>query len=394
MVTGEYLLLPDRKFLVQDPEISIVVPALNEELTIGEFVEWCWEGLKNSDVNGEIIIVDSSSDNTAKIALEKGAKVLKTPREGLGKAYIAAVDYISGKFVIMGDCDLTYDFRDLGKFVASFRSGNDFVMGSRFRGNIEKDAMPALHRYFGTPITTWLLNLLYSTRYTDIHCGMRGITLDSLRRLKLASWGWEYASEMVLKASRLGLKIDEVPVNFYKDREGRVSHHKRTGWVSPWIAGWVNLRVMLTFSADKFIFLPSALLAISGSILVLLSLVNTTLELSWRFGTNSLLAGFAMFVMSLSLFLLGVLVRLIYRATDGVEMLVVRHLTFGRGMVTTAVFASGGVMSLALFVKIYLESGVSIANESFAIIGIFLLIISGLIFALSLSLELFRTVFR
>ena len=128
------------------PEISIVVPALNEQTTIGEFVDWCWAGLKAAGVSGEVIIVDSSTDDTPNIAFDKGARVLRTPKRGLGQAYIDAVPYIHGQFIIMGDCDLTYDFRDLKPFVDSFHNGSEFVMGSRFRGYIEDGAMPLLHR--------------------------------------------------------------------------------------------------------------------------------------------------------------------------------------------------------------------------------------------------------
>ena len=156
----------------KNPLISIVVPALNEKLTIGEFIDWCWEGLHAAGVSGEILIVDSSSDETPQIALKKGARVLRTPKRGLGHAYIDAVPFIRGKFIIMGDCDLTYDFRELMPFIEQYKKGMEFVMGSRFRGSIEIGAMPKLHQYFGTPLTTWILNQIYHSQYTDIHCGI------------------------------------------------------------------------------------------------------------------------------------------------------------------------------------------------------------------------------
>ncbi len=189
------------------PEISIVVPALNEKITIGEFVDWCRQGLAKAGVSGEILIVDSSSDGTPEIALSRGARVLRTPKRGLGRAYIDALPYIRGKFIVMGDCDLTYDFRALKDFVDRYHEGYEFVMGSRFKGSIEPAAMPALHRYFGTPLTTWILNSIYRSTFTDIHCGMRGMTKSALERIDLQSQSWEYASEMVLKATRLGLRI-------------------------------------------------------------------------------------------------------------------------------------------------------------------------------------------
>src|SRR5579883_2286229 len=120
----------------QDPEISIVIPALNEELTITEFVEWCQEGLSKAGVKGEVLIIDSSSDRTPQLALAAGARVLKTPKRGLGRAYIDALPFVRGKYLLLGDADLTYDFREIRPFVEKFRKGYEYIMGSRFKGTI------------------------------------------------------------------------------------------------------------------------------------------------------------------------------------------------------------------------------------------------------------------
>jgi glycosyltransferase involved in cell wall biosynthesis len=238
-------------------DLSIVIPAMNEEITVGEFMEWCTEGLRRAGVTGQILIVDSSTDNTPRIVLERGGEVLRTPKRGVGRAYIDAIPYIRGKWILMGDADLTYDFREIAPFIEEFRKGAEFVMGSRFRGSIEKGAMPKLHRYFGTPLTNWILNRIYRSNYSDIHCGIRGVTREALDRINITSEGWEYASEMVLKAARLKLASAEVPIKFYKDREGRLSHHRRVGWRSSWMAGWVNLKVMLVYAADSFLLNPA-----------------------------------------------------------------------------------------------------------------------------------------
>jgi glycosyltransferase involved in cell wall biosynthesis len=129
-------------------ELSIVVPAMNERITVGEFVDWCREGLETAGVPGQILIVDSSTDETPETALKHGAEVLRTPKRGLGRAYIDSIPYIRGNWIIMGDADLTYDFRHLGGFIEKFREGCEFIMGSRFKGTIEKGAMPPLHQYF------------------------------------------------------------------------------------------------------------------------------------------------------------------------------------------------------------------------------------------------------
>jgi glycosyltransferase involved in cell wall biosynthesis len=140
---------------VSDPEVTILVPALDEERTIGQFIDWCHAGISGCGTCVEIVIVDSSNDRTAQIALAKGARVLRTPRRGLGRAYIDAVPYLRGRFVIMGDADCTYDFRIIKPYLDAYRAGAEFVMGSRFMGTIAPGAMPGLHRYFGTPLTTY-----------------------------------------------------------------------------------------------------------------------------------------------------------------------------------------------------------------------------------------------
>jgi glycosyltransferase involved in cell wall biosynthesis len=254
---------------VADPEVSIVIPALNEALTIGDFIDWCREGLAQANVVGEILIIDSSTDRTAEIALSKGARVLKAPKRGLGRAYIDSLPFIRGKYLVLGDCDCTYDFRELAPFVQKFRAGAEFIMGSRFRGYIEPGSMPPLHRYLGTPVTTWVLNVIFRSHFSDIHCGMRGITRDAFERMGLRSQSWEYASEMVLKSVHMKLRTEEVPIRFLKDREGRLSHHKRAGWFSPWQAAWINLRAMFVYGADFFLFRPGIFLAILGCALML-----------------------------------------------------------------------------------------------------------------------------
>src|SRR5436190_14865555 len=347
-----------------DVELSIVVPALNEEITVGEFVEWCKEGLQRAGVNGQILIVDSSTDSTARIVLEHGGEVLRTPKRGLGRAYIDATGYIRGKWIVMGDADLTYDFRELVPFVEAFRKGAEFVMGSRFRGSIEEGAMPGLHRYFGTPFTTWILNRIYGSRYSDIHCGMRGLTRAALAKIDLRSQSWEYASEMVLKAARLHLRFAEVPVKFYKDRAGRLSHHRRMGWLSPWIAGWLNLKVMLVYSPDSFLLRP-------GTVMLAVGLL---LSVSLGFGPRSLFGiGFNLYWMLLgvtcatlgySCIQIGVAARIMHRLRPGVAEKVQRALTYDRGMVAAGVCVLAGIACLVPLVAEYIRGGGRLAKLS------------------------------
>jgi glycosyltransferase involved in cell wall biosynthesis len=313
--------------------VSVVVPSLNEELCIGEFVDWCLEGLRKAGVSGEVLIIDSSTDRSAEIAEQHGARVLRMPKRGLGRAYIDAIPFIRGQYVIMGDCDLTYDFRELGEFVERLRQGYEFVMGSRFKGHIEAGAMPALHRYFGTPITTWTLNVIYGSRFSDIHCGMRAITRDALVRMNIESQSWEYASEMVAKAASMRLQTTEVAVRFYKDREGRLSHHKRAGWLSPWLAGWINLRAMFLYAPDFFLTRPGWALFLPG-LLLTLSLVagprtfhGIVLNLHW------MLLGVTLTVVGYNAILLGMITRVFYDFDAAVSRRLMRMLTYNRGVI-------------------------------------------------------------
>ncbi len=301
------LLLPDDDSVA--PELSIVIPAVNEELTIVDFVDWCREGLATSGVNGEILIVDSSSDRTAQLARDRGARVLRVPKRGLGRAYIDAIPFIRGKYVLMGDADCTYDFRLLGPFVEKLREGYDFAMGSRWAGSIEPGAMPPLHQYIGTPVTTWILNRLYGSRFTDIHCGMRALTRESLIRMGLVSQSWEYASEMVLKSVKMGLRTAEVPVTFLKDREGRLSHHRRSGWFSPFHAAWINLKAMFIYGAEFFVLKPG-LVMLGVGLCIALPLSAGSLRIgSVDFNIYWMLIGVVLAVLGMESFFFGCLAQ-------------------------------------------------------------------------------------
>jgi glycosyltransferase involved in cell wall biosynthesis len=309
------LLAPPNEVETDQVDLSIVIPALNEELTITDFVAWCKQGLEAAGVAGEIVIVDSSTDRTAELAVAAGARVLKVPKRGLGRAYIDALPHVRGRWVLMGDADCTYDFRRLKVFVDAFREGYEFVMGSRWKGSIEEGSMPWLHQHLGTPVTTFILNRLYGSKFSDIHCGMRGITKDALERMDLQSQSWEYASEMVLKSVHMELKTTEVPVTFLKDREGRVSHHKRLGWFSPWQAAWINLKAMFIYGSDFFVFKPGIVLTALGLLLVVpvsfgdLDVGPVTLSLNWQF------FGLALLVVGLQGFFLGCIAQVLFDYT-------------------------------------------------------------------------------
>jgi glycosyltransferase involved in cell wall biosynthesis len=389
------LFCPDGEDASVRPEISIVVPALNEEITIGEFVDWCKEGMLRAGVNGEVLIIDSSSDHTPEIALTHGARVLRTPKGGLGRAYIDAIPFIRGNFVIMGDCDLTYDFRELKEFVDRYRDGFEFVMGSRWRGSIEAGSMPALHQYFGTPVTTFIMNAIYRTRFTDIHCGMRGLTIDALERIDLRSQSWEYASEMVLKASRLRLRTVEVPVRFYKDREGRLSHHKRAGFWSPWEAGWINLKVMLIYTPDSFVLKPGlALLAVGLLLTASLAGGGYTIG-AIGFDLHWMLFGITMAVLGFGSVQIGLLARLNHGLRPGIDRVFFRWFTYDRGMAIAAVLLLLGIVLNVNLLWHYIAGGLRLDQISFlAVFGLFLIIMGFQTFGFTLLAEMMRRIAR
>jgi glycosyltransferase involved in cell wall biosynthesis len=344
------LLLPAEDTI--DPEFSIVIPAVNEELCIVDFVAWCHEGLRKAGARGEILIVDSSTDRTAELALAGGARVLKTPKRGLGRAYIDAIPYIRGQYVIMGDADCTYDFRNLDGFVTKLREGYELAMGSRWLGSIEPGSMPALHQYFGTPFTTWILNRIYGSRFTDIHCGMRGIARDALERMGLQSQSWEYASEMVLKSVRMELRTAEVPVTFYRDREGRVSHHKRSGWLSPFQAAWINLRAMFVYRAEYFAMKPGLFLLALGLIISLPLSFGTITIGSVNFNLYWMLLGVTLAVLGLQSFYFGCLAQVLCDYTAKARLRWTRMFPYTRMVFASIVLFLLG-LGLAVSLAVY-----------------------------------------
>jgi hypothetical protein len=373
------------------PELSIVIPALNEELTITDFVAWCHEGLRKAGIRGEIVIVDSGQDRTRERALAAGARVLQVPRRGLGRAYIDAIPYIRGAWVVMGDADCTYDFRELAVFVEKFRQGQEYIMGSRWKGSIEPGAMPPLHQYLGTPVTTWILNVLYSSRFSDIHCGMRGITRDALQRMNLRSQSWEYASEMVLSSVRMRLRTAEVPVRFLKDREGRLSHHKRSGWFSPWAAAWINLRAMFVSGADFFMLKPGVVLMLLGLALTLPAATGPLDVGPMQISLNWMLLGLTLFVLGLQSFYLGCVAQTLYAHTADDRQRWLRFFPYTPTVITSAVvFFTGAAMAVPL-VQTYLRHGMLLAGigwqNHLAVVGLMMVIGAFVTFTFTLILH-------
>src|SRR5260370_594906 len=384
------LLVPEND--VYDPEISIVIPALNEEVTISEFVEWCRTGLAEAGVRGEVLIIDSSNDSTPARALAAGARVLKTPKRGLGRAYIDAIPFIRGKYVLLGDADLTYDFRKIGPFLDKFRAGYEFIMGSRFKGTIEDGDMPPMHRYFGTPVTNWMLNFVYAADFSDIHCGMRGLTRAALIDMDLQSQEWEYASEMIIKSMYMGLRTCEVPIHFYKDREGRVSHLRRENPFNNWYSGWITLRAFFVHGATFFLYKPGIVLLVLGTLLTVpLSFGPVTVG-SLTFSLHWMLFGITLAILGLQSTFLGILAKALYDYSGAQSRRWARIFSYNRAVVLSAAgFGLGLLLPLPL-VRDYVHLGFTLPSVAappyhMAITGLWLMMSSFIVFTMTLFLQ-------
>jgi glycosyltransferase involved in cell wall biosynthesis len=244
------------------PKVSLIIPTRNEAKTICECIQRAKLAFAKSGLVGEVIVADNSSDGTASIAASCGARIVHPKKLGYGNAYQAGFDEAQGDFIVLMDGDLTYDPAAIPSMLALLQSGSyDMVMGSRLKGEILPGAMPALHRFIGNPVLTWVLNQLFSTGISDAHCGLRAITSEGLKRLRLKSGGMEFASEMVIEAASKDLRIAEVPITYYP-RKGDSKLHSFTD-------GWRHLRFMMLYRPGPFLLIPGLLALGFGLVLAL-----------------------------------------------------------------------------------------------------------------------------
>ena len=246
-------------------ELSIIIPCLNEEKTLPLVIKKSQSSIQRLGVEGEVIIADNgSTDDSVKIAEKLGARIIHVPTKGYGSALIGGMSQAKGKFMIMGDADDSYNFEEIDDFLKYIREGSDLVIGTRLKGKIEKGAMPFLHRYLGTPVLTFILNLLFKTKISDCNCGMRCLTKDAFEKMKLCSTGMEFASEMIIKAGLLKLKIKEIPITLYKDKRDKNPH------LNTWRDGWRHLKFMLLYSPSYLFLIPGSIFTIIGLFLKLI----------------------------------------------------------------------------------------------------------------------------
>lgn len=212
---------------MEEIELTILMPCLNEEKTIAECINEAKRFIKENNINAEILIADNkSTDDSVRIATQNNARVITIKEKGYGNALIGGIKEAKGKYIIMGDCDMSYDFYDLGGFVEKLRQGNKLVMGNRFSGGIEKGAMPFSHKYVGVPLLSWLGRIKYKTNIIDFHCGLRGFERETALKLGLNCGGMEFATEIIGKFVKSGEKITQIPTVLRKDGRGHPSHLK------------------------------------------------------------------------------------------------------------------------------------------------------------------------
>ena len=235
--------------------ISIVMPCLNEAETLAICIRKALAAIAATGVPGEVVIADNgSTDGSLAIAADEGARVVNVPIRGYGAALFAGFEAAHGKYILMADADDSYDFGHLTRFLAALDAGADLVVGNRFRGGIKPGAMPFLHRYLGNPVLSYLGRLLFRIPVSDFHCGIRGFRKDAMLRVNLRTTGMEFASEMIVKSSLMGLKISEVPTTLSPDGRTRAPH------LRTWRDGWRHLRFLLLYS-PRWLFLYPGLAA-------------------------------------------------------------------------------------------------------------------------------------
>jgi glycosyltransferase involved in cell wall biosynthesis len=375
--------LSDREDQVT-PLVSVVIPCLNEAENIESCVTAALAALREMGVRGEVVVADNGSeDDSAAMAERAGAHVVVEQRRGYGSAYLAGFAASSGRYIVMADADLTYDFNDIPRFVAALEDGAEMVIGDRM-DNIQPGAMPWLHRYVGNPILTGLLNLLFRTGVKDAHCGMRAVRRDVLERLDLRTTGMEFASEMVIRAAKEKLTIAEFPIEYHpRGGESKLSSFRD---------GWRHLRFLLVHSPNHLFIVPGALLAGVGTLIV--ALVGAGLHFFGRdWGLHTLIGGALLMIVGTQILCLGLCAH-----AYGTYFMGEKDPWFDRmrarfrlehGLLLGGAFSLVGVAMGTVVVVTWISHGFgSLADERLALVSASLLIVGIQIFFSSFLLSI------
>jgi glycosyltransferase involved in cell wall biosynthesis len=326
-------------------EVSAVIPCLDEARTIGICVQKAQRSFAAMGVSGEVVVVDNgSTDDSAQVARDLGARVIHESVKGYGVALHAGIEASRGRIVVMGDGDDSYDWGAIAPFIEKVREGYDLVGGNRFRGGIEPGAMPLLHRYVGTPLLSALIRLVFGVRLGDVQCGMRAFTRDAYARMRTAAPGMEFVAEMVITAAHQGLRIAEVPTHLYHDKRGRPPH------LRTFRDGWRNLRLILTHAPEYLYLGPGTVLLVAGLLLQLL-LVAGPVEIGGAyFGIHYVALGGMLALVGFNIINLGVLAKAVMEQRYPEVKSRVLGLLSGRytlevGLITGAVLMGAGLIA-------------------------------------------------
>lgn len=276
--------------------MSVVIPCLNEAEGVGICVEKAIGAFEKMGVKGEVVVADNGSiDGSPEIAARAGARVVHEPRPGYGSAYLAGFAAAQGNYIVMGDADDTYDFSRIDEFVAKLDEGAEMVIGNRM-SNIQPGAMPWLHQYVGNPVLTRVLNIFFRTGVRDAHCGMRAFKREALDRLNLRTTGMEFASEMVLRSSKAGLKVEEIDIDYHP----RIGESK----LNTFSDGWRHLRFLLIHSPTHLFLAPGLVLFVLGFLAMMVVLTGTEL-FGREWDLHAMIAGSMMAIAGSQIITLG-----------------------------------------------------------------------------------------
>ncbi len=332
--------------------VSVVMPCLNESETIGICIDQAKETLQKHNIDGEIVVADNgSTDNSVEIAESKGARVVHEAARGYGNAYRTGIAAARGKYIIIGDSDESYDFREINRFLEKLNEGYDVVMGTRMKGNIEKNAMPWLHRYIGNPLLTGILNIFFNSGISDAHCGMRAFTKDAFHKMELKTSGMEFASEIVIKSALTNLKMTEIPITLHKDGRSRPPH------LRSFRDGWRHLRFMLMHSPTYLYLWPGLTLFFFGMLALVLLLPGPFYIAGRMIDIHVMVLGSLCAILGLQITSTGMFARvyaLVHRFIPADKPLqkAFKYFNLERGILAGAlVFLTGFVMDLFILVK-------------------------------------------
>lgn len=338
-------------------ELSVVMPCLNEAETLASCITKAQQAMREANISGEVVIADNgSTDGSQEIAKRLGARVVAVTEKGYGSALRGGIAAARGRYVIMGDADDSYNFLDIPQFVGRLREGFDLVMGNRFKGGIMPGAMPWKHRWIGNPVLTAIGRLFFRCPSGDFHCGLRGFSKDAYQRMGLCTSGMEFASEMVIKSTLMGLSITEIPTVLSPDGRTRAPH------LRSWRDGWRHLRFMLLFSPRWLFLIPGLSLIVVGALTVLWLLAGPRSIGSVQLDIHTLLvAGFAC-LLGYQLVVFAAFTK-VFAITEGLHpphrfmKRLFRYLTLETGVVAGLVTSIAGAVLLGIAVWSWRAAG-------------------------------------